>query len=67
MVGTVDLLYTRTMNQFYLNDVNIQGVQSTETGEGGRLHVRRAPVRRTAWGSPPVDRAQADQHVRTRT
>ncbi len=37
MVATVDLLYTRTMNQFYLNDVNIQGVQSTETGEGGRL------------------------------
>jgi hypothetical protein len=37
MVGTIDLLYTRTMNQFYLNDVNIQGVQSKETGEGGRL------------------------------
>lgn len=37
MVGTIDLLYTRTLNEFYLNDVNIQGVQSTETGEGGRL------------------------------
>ena len=36
-VLTVDLLYTRTLNQFYLNDVNIQGVQSKEAGEGGRL------------------------------
>ncbi len=36
-VLTIDLLYTRTLNQFYLNDVNIQGVQSKETGEGGRL------------------------------
>ncbi len=37
MIGTVDLLYTRTLNQFYLNDVNLQGVQSLATGEGGRL------------------------------
>ncbi|MGH8336033.1 MAG: TonB-dependent receptor domain-containing protein, partial [Gammaproteobacteria bacterium] len=37
MVLTVDLLYTRTLNQFYLNDVNLQGVQRQETGEGGRL------------------------------
>jgi hypothetical protein len=37
MLGSVDLLYTRTLNQFYLNDINIEGVQSTEAGEGGRL------------------------------
>jgi hypothetical protein len=37
VVGTVDLLYTRTLDQFYLNDVNLVGVQSTESGEGGRL------------------------------
>jgi carboxypeptidase family protein/TonB-dependent receptor-like protein len=37
VVATVDLLYTRTLNQFYLNDVNLVGVQSKETGEGGRL------------------------------
>jgi hypothetical protein len=36
MVGTVDFLYTRTLNQFYLNDVNLQGVQYLESGEGGR-------------------------------
>ncbi|MES2125396.1 MAG: carboxypeptidase regulatory-like domain-containing protein [Gemmatimonadota bacterium] len=36
MVATVDLLYTRTLNQFYLNDVNLKGVQSLEAGEGGR-------------------------------
>ena len=37
MTGTVDVLYTRTLNQFYLNDVNLRGVQSLATGEGGRL------------------------------
>ncbi len=37
MVASLDLLYTRTLNQFYLNDVNLKGVQSTESGEGGRL------------------------------
>jgi hypothetical protein len=37
MVGSVDLLYTRTLNQFYINDVNLAGVQSVNTGEGGRL------------------------------
>jgi hypothetical protein len=37
MVGTVDLLYTRTLNQFYLNDVNLAGVQSVNSAEGGRL------------------------------
>ncbi len=36
-VGTVDLLYTKAINQFYLNDVNLKGVQRTESGEGGRL------------------------------
>ena len=37
MTANVDLLYTRTLNQFYLNDVNLLGVQGTEAGEGGRL------------------------------
>ncbi|HEY4320126.1 MAG TPA: TonB-dependent receptor [Gemmatimonadales bacterium] len=37
VVGSIDLLYTSTLNQFYLNDVNIVGVQSQEAGEGGRL------------------------------
>jgi hypothetical protein len=37
MVATVDLLYTRTLNQFYINDVNLAGVQSVDAGEGGRL------------------------------
>jgi hypothetical protein len=36
IVGTVDLLYTRTMNQFYLNDVNLKGVVGTSFGEGFR-------------------------------
>ncbi|OYV69301.1 MAG: hypothetical protein B7Z72_07705, partial [Gemmatimonadetes bacterium 21-71-4] len=37
VVGSLDLLYTRTLNQFYINDVNLAGVQMVNTGEGGRL------------------------------
>jgi hypothetical protein len=36
MVGTVDLLYTRTLNQFYLNDVNLRGIVGHSLGEGYR-------------------------------
>lgn len=36
-VGSIDLLYTRTLNQFYLNDVNLQGVQFVNAAEGNRL------------------------------
>jgi hypothetical protein len=44
MVATADFLYTRTLNQFYLNDVNLKGVQGTETGEGGRLQYGPLPA-----------------------
>ena len=36
MVGTVDLLYTRTLNQFYLNDVNLKGIVGHTLAEGYR-------------------------------
>jgi hypothetical protein len=36
MVGTVDLLYTSTLNQFYLNDVNLKGIVGRSVGEGNR-------------------------------
>lgn len=36
VVGSFDFLYTKAMEQFYLTDVNLQGVQSGEAGEGGR-------------------------------
>src|SRR5579859_3008116 len=36
MVGTFDFLYTRTLNQFYLTDANLQGVIGLEAAEGGR-------------------------------
>jgi hypothetical protein len=36
MVGTVDLLYTRTLNQFYLNDVNLRGIVGHTAAEGNR-------------------------------
>jgi hypothetical protein len=37
IVGTFDFLYTKSVNQFYLSDVNLQGVQSTIAGEAGRV------------------------------
>ena len=36
MVGTLDFLYTKSINQFYITDVNLQGITGYEAGEGGR-------------------------------
>ncbi|MGD0484572.1 MAG: TonB-dependent receptor, partial [Gemmatimonadales bacterium] len=37
MVGTVDFIFTRYVNNYYLNDVNLKGPQSLATGEGNRV------------------------------
>ena len=37
MIGTVDLLYIRGVNQFDITDVNLQPPTTTAAGEGGRL------------------------------
>ena len=36
VLGTVDVLYTRAINQFLLSDVNLVGVQGASAGESGR-------------------------------
>jgi hypothetical protein len=36
VVGTVDFLYTKAINQFYLQDVNLVGIQGSSAGETGR-------------------------------
>lgn len=36
IVGTVDFLYTKSVNQFYITDVNLRGVQGFSAGEAGR-------------------------------
>jgi len=36
MVGTFDFLYTKSINQFYISDVNLRGILSSWSGEGGR-------------------------------
>jgi hypothetical protein len=36
IVGTVDFIYTKSVNQFYISDRNLRGVVGAETGEGGR-------------------------------
>ncbi|HTY05940.1 MAG TPA: carboxypeptidase regulatory-like domain-containing protein [Gemmatimonadales bacterium] len=41
ILGTADFIYTRSINQFYLTDVNLPDVQTTAAGEGGRpLYVQ---------------------------
>jgi len=41
ILGTADFVYTKSINQFYLVDVNLPGVQTTAAGEGGRpLYVQ---------------------------
>jgi hypothetical protein len=34
--GTIDFIYTKAINQYYLVDVNLRGIQNTAAGEGGR-------------------------------
>ncbi|HYK83249.1 MAG TPA: TonB-dependent receptor [Gemmatimonadales bacterium] len=36
VLGTLDFIYTRAVNQFYITDRNLKGVVGVETGEGGR-------------------------------
>ncbi|HTR21152.1 MAG TPA: TonB-dependent receptor [Gemmatimonadales bacterium] len=36
LLATMDFVYSKTLNQMYLNDVNLKGVQSYMAGEGGR-------------------------------
>ncbi len=36
MVGTFDFLYTKSINQFYISDVNLRGIIGDWGGEGGR-------------------------------
>jgi len=36
LLGTVDVLYTRALNQFLLTDVNLVGLQGASLGEAGR-------------------------------
>ena len=36
MVGTFDFLYTKSINQFYITDVNLQGPIAAWSGEAGR-------------------------------
>jgi hypothetical protein len=41
ILGTADFIYTKSINQFYLVDVNLPGVQTAAAGEGGRsLYVQ---------------------------
>jgi hypothetical protein len=36
IVGTLDFLYTKSINQFYISDVNLRGILGYSTGEAGR-------------------------------
>lgn len=54
VVGTFDFLFTKSVNQFYLTDNNLVGVQGVAAGEGGRsLYTNSFTVTR---GRLPVQR-----------
>jgi hypothetical protein len=36
VVGTFDFVYTKSINQFYISDVNLQGIVDFSVGENGR-------------------------------
>jgi Carboxypeptidase regulatory-like domain len=36
LFATVDFIYTKAINQYYLQDINLQGIQGGSFGEGGR-------------------------------
>ena len=36
VLGTIDFLYTKSINQFFLQDVNLVGLQGSSAGESGR-------------------------------
>lgn len=36
LFATVDFVYTKAINQYYLEDVNLRGIQGASFGEGGR-------------------------------
>ncbi|HEV8357846.1 MAG TPA: TonB-dependent receptor [Gemmatimonadales bacterium] len=48
MVASADILYTRGMNQFYLDDLNLQGPAGTASGEAGRILYGRFDADGTA-------------------
>lgn len=53
MLGTVDFIYTKSINQFYLQDVNLKGQTGTLAAEGGRV-MYGTP--NTTTGAVPVQR-----------
>ncbi|HEV8197323.1 MAG TPA: TonB-dependent receptor, partial [Gemmatimonadales bacterium] len=59
VVGTVDLLFTKGVDQFFLSDVNLLGPQTLATGEGDRVMYgtidgfgSATPARRAAGFGP---------------
>jgi hypothetical protein len=43
VLGTIDFLYTKAINQFLLSDVNLVGIQGTSAGESGRPRYGTVP------------------------
>lgn len=61
IVGTFDFLYTKSVNQFYLSDVNLAGVQGTVAGEAGR--VLYGTINVTNGFTSPVRKSNAFRDV----
>jgi hypothetical protein len=52
MVGTFDFLFTRYINNYYLNDVNLKGPQGLAVGEGNR--VMYGTINASTGGATPA-------------
>jgi hypothetical protein len=44
ITGTIDFLYTKSLNQFYISDVNVQGITGSIAGEAGRPQYSTTPT-----------------------
>lgn len=56
MTGTVDFLYTRAQNQFYISDVNLVGITGSIQGEAGRPLYSTSPTGTTVSRRDPAFR-----------
>ena len=55
VVASADMLYTRGVNQFYLDDLNLQGPAGAASGEGGRILYGTIDEDGTAHPNRPSD------------
>jgi hypothetical protein len=61
IVGTFDFMFTKSINQFYMTDVNLSGIQGTVAGENNRQLY--GTINTTTGGTTPVRPSSAFRDV----